>query len=166
MPGALPAAVVEVQTLLGHRRVRKAAEWGQLFNAQIGPPRGVLARLTRKFGVAMHPRRGKWNYKNMASFKREVDRMEAWYKPGRRLDRRPQRPGVPARKTIWNKKVKVHYRRLRHPVRLEGLGRWRLVAQAMRLAKVEMHTGTVAVERMWASMRDMFPASARKMSKG
>ena len=83
--------------------------------------------------------------------------METWYKPGCCL-------GVVSNKTIWNNKVKIHYRRLRHPVRLEGLWRWRMVTQAIKVAGLRMQIGTVSVERMWASLGDMFPASARNMT--
>ena len=83
--------------------------------------------------------------------------METWYKPGRCL-------GVVSNKTIWNNKVKIDSRRLRHPVKLEGPWRWRMVAQAIRVAGLPMQTGTVPVERVWASIRDMFLASARKMT--
>ena len=83
--------------------------------------------------------------------------METWYKLGRCLS-------VVSNKTIWNNKVKIHCTRLRHPVRLEGLWRWWMVAQAIRVAGLRMQSGTVSVERMWASLGDMFPASARNMT--
>ena len=169
--GELPAVIDEIKNFLSNRHVRKAPEWGETFNAPTGPPRGVLARLARRFSTDMHLRRGCWNFQSMASFQREISRFEAWYKPGRRQGdvlrrvRRSASTEQPGQKTIWNKKVALHYRRPRHPVRQEGLWRWRMVAMAIRAAGLPMQTGTIAVERLWASMLDTFPKSARTMRK-
>ena len=61
-------------------------------------------------------------------------------------------------------KVLNHYTRLLDPVRLEGLWNWRYAAMALRGAGIEMQTGTVCVERLWAGLLWMYPPEAHNMS--
>ena len=63
----------------------------------------------------------------------------------------------------WNAKVQLHYQRLLGATRTEGLWRMRQVALWLRQAGIDVHTGTVPVERMWSTHNDMFPRSARRM---
>jgi hypothetical protein len=49
-------------------------------------------------------------------------------------------------------------------VTLRGLWRWRAVALAIRRAGMSVQSGTVPVERLWASMQEMFPDGGRNMS--
>lgn len=61
-------------------------------------------------------------------------------------------------------KVQAHFRRLFKKVRLEGLWRWQTVAAALRQAGVPLQTGTVCVERFWASLDQMLPRGGRRIS--
>ena len=59
--------------------------------------------------------------------------------------------------------VRHHYAKLLDPVRLEGLWNWRQVAVALHGAGIGVHSGTVPVERLWASLKTMIPPAARRM---
>lgn len=61
-------------------------------------------------------------------------------------------------------KVRLHYKRLMKKNRLEGLWRWRKAALAMIAAGLDMHTGTVPVERLWSQVLNLFPSQARGIS--
>ena len=50
--------------------------------------------------------------------------------------------------TLW---VLDHYRRLNLWLKVCGLWRWRRVALSVQEAGIAMQTGTVSVERYWAS---------------
>ena len=63
-----------------------------------------------------------------------------------------------------NYKVKQHYARLLKDLRVEGLWAWGQMGQAMLTGGLSLQTGTVAVERLWASCLDMLPRSSRLMS--
>ena len=56
------------------------------------------------------------------------------------------------------------YKRLLKPLRMEGLWRWRTIALALRQAGMSVLSGTVPMERLWAALKDMFPAAARVIS--
>ena len=49
-------------------------------------------------------------------------------------------------------------------MRLQGLWRWRSVALGLRRAGIPVQSGTVPVERLWSSLVNMFPKSARVIS--
>ena len=114
----------------------------------------------------------KVNYASPHAFRKEVRRIRTWYRPGRKGTRRrrgiirdrnaPLR--VRGRRTVWNKKIAAHYKRLLHPLRQEGLWKWRMVALALHAAGMPVHAGTIPVERLWASMKDMLPNAARLVS--
>ena len=67
-------------------------------------------------------------------------------------------------RVAFTAKARSHYRRLLKPLRLEGLWAWRRAANALQVAGIPMQTGTVPVERTWASFKDMFPRAGRTMS--
>ena len=82
----------------------------------------------------------------MDDFQREIDRMESWYQPGRKKQRRrlfgivrdedglEHLAGI---KSVWSRKVRLHYQRLRKPLRLQGLWQWRNMALALHAVPVE-----------------------------
>ena len=51
-----------------------------------------------------------------------------------------------------------------HKTKIEGLWEWRTVAASLHLAKIPVHSGTVPVERFWASLKEMLPSPARRIS--
>lgn len=99
--------------------------------------------------------------------------MEAWYKPGKKEDkwrrcivRDEQKPlRKEGLKTVFSESVTKHYKKLRDPLRVDGLWAWADVAQAFHAANLPLHTGTVSVERLWAHLKSYMPPSARSMSK-
>ena len=60
--------------------------------------------------------------------------------------------------------VMHHYRKLLDRTRLEGLWRWREVASALHGAGIGVQSGTVPVERLWSSLKSMFPGASRHMT--
>ena len=162
--------VQELKEFLGQPACVHASAWKQIFNAK--PPRGTLARIARRFKFSLHETMQKVNYASPQAFRKEVLRMRTWYRPGRKGTRRrrgivrnknaPLR--VRGRRTVWNKKIAAHYKRLLHPLRQEGLWKWRMVALALHAAGMPVHAGTIPVERLWASMKDMLPNAARLVS--
>ena len=162
--------VQELKVFLGQPACVHASAWKQIFNAT--PPRGTLARIARRFKFSLHETMQKVNYASPHAFRKEVRRIRTWYRPGRKGTRRrkgiirdtnaPLR--VRGRRTVWNKKIAAHYKRLLHPLRQEGLWKWRMVALALHAAGMPVHAGTIPVERLWASMKDMLPNAARLVS--
>ena len=168
---ALPRASRAVTKFLERSHVLQAPEWLELFGAR-RPPRGTLARLARRFEAELHPNNGRHGYSILQDFKDEALSIQEWYPPGRRKKRfrgmhtHPSGPKAYARGkgTAWTRKVSEHYRRLLKPIRLEGLWNWRVVARALILAVIAVHSGTVPVERLWSSSLAYFPEAARSMS--
>jgi hypothetical protein len=162
--------VWELEVFLGQPACVNASAWKQIFNAK--PPRGTLARIARRFKFSLHETMQKVNYASPQAFRKEVRRMRTWYRPGRKGTRRrlgiirdenaPLR--VRGRRTVWNKKIAAHYKRLLQPLRQEGLWKWRMVALALHAAGMPVHAGTIPVERLWASMKEMLPDAARLVS--
>jgi hypothetical protein len=61
--------------------------------------------------------------------------------------------------------IQQHYRKLRNKVRQTGLWNWARVASAFHLARIPLHTGTIAVERLWAQLKSIMPEGARRISE-
>ena len=147
--------------------------WHKLFKAT--PPSGTLAKIARLLSCSFHSKLGAygWTTTTKAEFKTAVRNMRDWYRPGRKKVRyrrgivRSMRQAAHLRgsRTAWTKKVAAHYRRLLRPLRVEGLWAWKRVADAFRKAGIAVQSGTVPVERLWSSLLDMIPSSARLMSE-
>ena len=60
--------------------------------------------------------------------------------------------------------VRAHLKRMLQGTKIEGLWAWRTVAASLHLAKIPVHSGTVPVERFWASLKEMLPGRARHIS--
>ena len=58
-------------------------------------------------------------------------------------------------------KGETDYKRLLKKLRFQGLWRWRRVALAILMTQVPIQSGTVAVERLWNVMLEIFPRSLR-----
>ena len=69
-----------------------------------------------------------------------------------------------ARGRPWRKKVAAHFKRLRKPLRVEGMMMWRAVALATREAGIPVQSGTVPVERLWSCLSSMLPSGAQCIS--
>ena len=150
--------------------VNKAHTWMRVFGAR--PTRGVVVRAAGLFHAVVHGTGGYFNYANEKAFRREAHRLLRWYKPGRRLGRwhrgiiRSQAapahaPGI---RSAVTRKVRQHMKRLRKPLRVEGMMQWRKVALATRKAGIPVHSGTVPVERLWSLLKSMLPPAARFVS--
>ncbi|CAK0823800.1 unnamed protein product, partial [Prorocentrum cordatum] len=166
--------LAEVRSFLAEARLDRSPLWRRMFNAR--PPRGTLQRICRRLGTRLHPTLQRRNYVDQKEFRREARAIKRWHKPGRKLtrrragmlrSRRAVLRGGRARglRTVWTQKVQLHYRRFLQPKRQEGLWRWREVALALHAAGIPVHSGAIPVERLWASMLDMFLSSARLMSR-
>jgi len=162
--------LAHVRQFLTHARVLESRVWRQAFGAT--PPRGTLARLSRRFGADLDPWNAKRGYSSLAEFQAEAVKIREWYLPGRKR-KRLQR-GIPrtvrktkyvrGRPTAWTGKVQKEYQKLISATRLEGLWNWCLVSRALLDAGIDVHSGTVPVERLWSSSSDMFNKAARRMS--
>ena len=172
-----PDATASLKLFLESPTVLRHPAWKQVFGAK--PPRGVVARLARRLGAQVHSDIGFFNYVRKADFKKEIRRIWAWYRVGRRefrsasskrkrilrsaaAQKKPRRAARP--RSVMTAKVRLHYTRLLKKTRLEGLWRWRKAALAMISAGLDMHTGTVPVERLWPQVLNLFPSQSRSMS--
>ncbi|CAK0884069.1 unnamed protein product, partial [Prorocentrum cordatum] len=152
---------------------RSVAAAGPAALAEARPPRGTLQRICRRLGARLHPSLQRRNCSSQKALRREARAIKRWYQPGRKLTRRrlgirrSKRAVLRARglRTVWNQKVELHHKRFLKPKRQEGLWRWRDIALGLHAARIPVHSGTIPVERLWASMLDMFPSSARLMSR-
>lgn len=160
----------ELKAFLQLPHIHKADEWLELFHSE--PPRGVLVRLARRLSVDLHPTNQCWQYKTLAAFNDEIDRMQSWYEPGKKQWRwhkgivRNEDGGkkVQGLVTVFNKSVKQHYKNLRNKVKQQGLWNWAKAATALRQAGIPVITGTIPVEQKWSHLKDMIPANARRIS--
>ena len=160
----------EVEKFLEQPFARRSRTWRLLFRAR--PPRGTLAALAKKFGATLHETEQNHGFRTKKAFKKEVRVLISWFKPGRKTSRRkrgiirdakkPHR--VKGKRTAYTRTVARHLRRLLRPLKLEGLWAWHTIAMEIGKAKLPLQTGTVAVERLWASLKDMMPNAARHMS--
>ena len=160
----------ELRAFLKQAGVTSSKAWLTRFQAK--PPRGTLSRVARRCGVELHESSLKHNYGSQKDLKREIRRLRTWYRPGRKASRShggirrskvaPRR--VKGLRSVWNKKVAQHYRRLLKPLRIEGLWRWRSIALSLHRAGMPVQSGTIPVERLRASLGDMLPAAARLMT--
>eukprot|EP00973_Karenia_brevis_P042242 5847809-Karenia_brevis.AAC.1 len=74
---AAPVATAAVKRFLAQPYVHKARTWCKLFGA--APPRGVVARLARRFNGSLHPSVEFYNFSDSHSFRQEVRRLMRWY---------------------------------------------------------------------------------------
>jgi len=168
-----PQAARELQAFLSSPGVRKATQiWKQVFDAQ--PPMPVIARCCAKCHAAKPPCVKYTNYVTMADFKAEINKMEKWYTPGRRVDRWRQgllrtTPSASAfergRRSVFTAKVRDHYRRLRHQLYMEGLSKWRSCALQLHKAQLSVQSGTIPVERLWSYFVSLWPQQSRNVTE-
>ena len=113
---ATPADVrSQLKAFMAHSQVHKAPEWRRIFGAR--PPRGTLARLARRAGTPLHPKRLGLPWTTKRAFRKQIGRLIRWYKPGRKalLRRRGIRRGHRAgpsrlgRKTVMTAKLRKHF---------------------------------------------------------
>ena len=165
-----PAAAL-LESLLQHSRVGCAPVWKTLFGAL--PPRGTLSRIARRCVATLAFGYGMYNYPRRKHFKDEILLIKDWYRHSKKQRRRrsgiirssTQLEYVDIVQTAMTKKVLDHYRRLNLWLKVCGLWRWRRVALSLREAGIAMQTGTVSVERYWASALSQFPSSSRSLSE-
>lgn len=168
-----PQAARELQAFLSSPGVRKATQiWKKVFDAQ--PPMPVIARCCAKCHAAKPPCVKYTNYVTMADFKAEINKMEKWYLPGRRVDRWRQgllrtTPSASAfergRRSVFTAKVRDHYRRLRHQLYMEGLSKWRSCALQLHKAQLSVQSGTIPVERLWSYFVSLWPEQSRNVTE-
>ena len=168
---ASPAAAQELRAMLGNEEAQNHLVWGELFGAS--PPRGVLRRTAKCLKADLHLKYGFFNFSGRQDFLEEVERLEAWYKEPKRKSR--QRRGIVRSQTsskevkglarVWTTKVAAHYSRLKAPVRVQGLMRWREAALALHAAGIQVHSGTIPVERLWSNIGKYFPKEATSISE-
>ena len=165
------ADVEALKTFPSQANVLRRREWLQVFQAI--PPRGVAARLARRFDVSLRSTAEYAQYSQLSDFREEIDRMQEVYTPGRKHDR-PQRgipreegpaPRVKGTATVFNQAVRQHYGKLRGKNKLEGLWKWAQIAAAIHEAQIPLHSGTVAVERLWSQFDSLLPAQGRRVSQ-
>ena len=167
-------AATQLKLFIAQPHALHSPMWMEVFGAH--PPRGVLARFARRLEVELDESCGFYAYRSRAEFEQEIDKMEAWYKPGRKTTRRARlklREGDDEGKggkrakgltTVWTRRVRTHYARLRQELRLQGLWAWKGIADALHRASIPLQTGTMPVERAWAVFKTMLPAGARRIS--
>ena len=168
---ARTAAAQELRAMLGNEEARNHLVWHELFGAS--PPRGVLCRTAKCLKADLHLKYGFFNFTGRADFLEEVERLEAWYKEPKRKPRK--RRSIVRSETsskeekglarVWTTKVAAHYSRLKAPVRVQGLMRWREAALALRAAGIHVHSGTIPVERLWSNIGKYFPKEATSISE-
>ena len=166
-----PASADAVAAYLKQPRVDQEPTWRTIFGAS--PTRGAVLRLCAAFGVDAHDTLAYHGFETLACFKNAIRAHLKWYAPGRKtcrarrgICRRLQAaPRLHGKRSALTMSVQAHYDRLLKPLRLEGLWKWRDAALAIADAGVPLQTGTVAVERWWASLKHMMPANAACISE-
>jgi hypothetical protein len=161
----------ELRLFLVQPFVTEHRVWKNVWGSQ--PPRGTVARIARRLQVELHVSCRQWAYDGKHRFVEEIGRMEAWYTPGKKKDRWHRgivRDGKPKRratgqKSVFSPSVTLHYARLNKPLRLEGMWAWAEIAQSLHLAGLPVHSGTVAVERLWSLMKSYLPPQGRRMTE-
>jgi len=135
-----PAAAFALKLFMAQGYVLDSPEWSTVFGAM--PPRGTAVRIARRLGCTLHESCGFWTYSTIAESEAEIDRMEHWYKPGRKKDRRrgiirkeSDNTRVEGKISIWTPAIAKHYARLRKPLRLEGVWKWQEVCQGIQAAQ-------------------------------
>ena len=170
-----PEVTNELQRFLQQPHVLDHSVWTRMYRCH--PPRGVGARLARRLDVSLHPTCGFWNFSSKKAFRLELTRQQKWYRQPKKL----WRPTVQRRRRImraqWGprmavgprsvltQKVALHYKRLQNKTRTQGLWSWRKVALQLHEAGLPIHSGTVSVERLWATAQLCFPTSCRFIGK-
>ena len=168
---ASPSAAQALREFLAQPLVADSPVWKECFRAK--PPRAVVATVARRCKASLHESVGWRNYDSQSEFKREAHRIKKWFKPGRKQTRwrrgiaRGQQAldRVQGLKSAWTRKADAHYVRLVKRLSLEGLWNSRRASLAMRGAGVPVQTGTVSVERLWNSLKDMLPNGGRRISQ-
>ncbi|MCP4241119.1 MAG: hypothetical protein GY772_11210, partial [bacterium] len=163
-------AARQLREFLEQPRVLRSHTWTELFGSK--PPRGVLVRLCRRLKARLHPCAGFHGYASREEFLREVLRLPRWYSRVRR-ESHPRRGilrdaaasgHVRGRAAAVTLKVRLHYQRLKNTLRSEGMWNWSRAAAMIREAGCTLQTGTVSVERFWATLEGWFPAAAQNVS--
>ena len=126
-------AANDLRSMLKHPKAAHAPVWHDVFGAI--PPRGTLARLSRRLGATLPSANG---YRNIGEMRTEAYRVKNWYYQGRK--KQVRRRGIkrrfgeedhaPGIQTVWTRKVDNHFRRLLWTRRLNGLWQWRRIARA------------------------------------
>ena len=108
----------------------------------------------------------------MHEFNEETEHMQAWYCTSlvaRRIVANVafhEKPGQPSGvSSVVNDAVRKHYCKLKGKVKQEGLWNWAKIASAIHEAGIPMHSGTVAVDRLWSQFNAAFPDAARRVCK-
>ena len=86
------SAKQNVTKFLSQPNVDQSDVWLTTFESR--PPRGVLARLCKRFDAEIHESHGYYQYRNPQEFLDEIDRMHSWYLPGRKTLRRARRSSI------------------------------------------------------------------------
>ena len=157
-----PGALAALKRFLGQANCAESRTWKELFGSH--PPRGVVARLSRRCGAALHGTLDFRQYASADAFKKEMRRVRKWYAKRRRGWRRrrgPLRDGqsthVRSAKCAVTRKVKAHFKRVLKPLKVESLWSWAEVARQIHIAKVPMLRGTNPVEQFWNLLLAMLP---------
>ncbi|CAK0812479.1 unnamed protein product, partial [Prorocentrum cordatum] len=170
--GRAPATAREkFRQFMGKPRILQDPVWVEYFGAR--PPRGTLARVARRAGAALHGALHPHGWGSKKSFRAEIQCLREWYKAGRKswARRRGIRrghaagPWRPSRDSVLKAKLKQHLRVLVSHLKVEALFKWREVADLLHEAGIDMQSGTVPVERLWANFVRYFPDAARGMSR-
>ena len=140
----------------------KSSTWKKLFG--VYPPRGRVVHLAHLCEADLHETMDYRRYPNIEAFKIEARRIARWYSEQRRQYRRrtgPLRDGqsvhVHTPKRVMTQKLKAHFKRLRDPLKLEGLWAWAEVAKALHSAGIPVLSGTLPVEMFWSALKSMLP---------
>ena len=162
---------ISLKAFISSANVDKSQTWKEVVGSF--PPRGTIARICRLVDGSLHDTVGYYNHENRKALKREIRRIQKWYRVGRRQVRirrrgiirdRQQAGPVSGVRVVLSNKVQAHYRRLLKPLRIEGMMKWRKLALATIAAGVPVQSGTVGVERLWAILVRMLPAETKKIS--
>ena len=80
------------------------------------------------------------------------------------LGHSPRIDTVQGARTVFNKKMLEHYRKLKSPAKIQGLWNWALVSRGLRRAGIPIVSGTLSVEQKWSILKTMLPSQARRVS--
>lgn len=151
-----------LRTFLEQPMCSESSTWKKLFGAY--PTRGRVVHLAYVCKAHLHETMEYRQYANVEAFKREAKRIPRWYSQQKQQYRRrtgPLRDGqevhVHESKSVMTNKVKAHFKRLFHPLKLEGLWEWAEVSKALHAAGIPVLSGTLPVEMFWSTLKSMLP---------
>jgi hypothetical protein len=154
----LSRQVSALVAFIEHPLVFDSKVWNDVY--RLRPPHGTVARIANGLGTELHESCRDWKWESPSAFREELCTIRRWYRKSWKTGRYRHGPNA-----VFTKKVEGHYKRLENNVRFEGMWNWSEVASGMHGPGIAVPTGAVPVERLWSSLKGIFPVAERNMTQ-